>query len=140
MPLSPDSDTFNVFVFHTLTLTFFDGEVLIEVPSNAVSGDFEITVDKIVPPPAEVVEKVKDTYGESFEVLAYYEIRLFDESGVRIYNLNNEITIKSKLPEKYQTGYVIKMNQEDDNGNLVDMQSWREDEYICYKTDWLEKY
>ncbi len=121
-------------------LTYLDGEVLIEVPSNAVSGEFEITVDKIVPPPAEIVEKVKDTYGESSEVLAYYEIRLFDENGARIYNLNNEITIKSKLPEKYQTGYVIKMNQEDDNGNLVEMQSWREGEYICYKTDWLEKY
>ncbi|MCQ2455426.1 MAG: cohesin domain-containing protein [Clostridia bacterium] len=121
-------------------LTYLDGEVLIEVPSNVVSGDFEITVDKIVPPPAEIVEKVKDTYGESSEVLAYYEIRLFDGIGARIYNLNNEITVKSKLPEKYQTGYVIKINQEDDDGNLVEMQSWREGEFICYKTNWLEKY
>lgn len=121
-------------------LSYLDGEVLIEVPSNAVSDEFEITVDKIVPPPAEVVEKVKDAYGESSEVLAYYEIRMFDESGDRIYSLNNEITVKSILPEKYQTGYVIKINQEDDNGNLVEMQSWREGEYICYKTDWLEKY
>lgn len=121
-------------------LTYLDGEVLIEVPSNAVPEDFEITVDKIVPPPAEIVEKVKDTYGESSEVLAYYEIRLFDENGDRIYKLDSEITIKSILPEKYQTGYIIKISQEDDDGNLVEMESWREGEYICYNTDWLEKY
>ena len=121
-------------------LTYLGREVLIEVPSNAVPEDFEITVDKIVPPPAEIVEKVKDTYGESSEVLAYYEIRLFDENGDRIYKLDSEITIKSILPEKYQTGYIIKISQEDDDGNLVEMESWREGEYICYNTDWLEKY
>ena len=121
-------------------VAFLDGEVLIDIPANAIPENAEFTVAKIVPPPAEIVEKVKDTYGESSEVLAYYEIRLFDENGDRIYKLDSEITIKSILPEKYQTGYVIKINQVDDGGNLVEMESWREGEFICYKTDWLEKY
>jgi len=120
--------------------TFIDGEVLIDIPTNTIPENAEFAVEKIVPPPEEIVEKVKDTYGESSEVLAYYEIRLFDENGEQVYNLDNEITIKTKLPEKYQSGYIIKVCQENDNGILIEMESWREGEYICYKTDWLEKY
>ena len=127
-------------IYTKTTEKFIEGEVLIEISANAIPENAEFAVAKIVPPPAEIVEKVKDTYGESSEVLAYYEIRLFDENGDRIYKLDSEITIKSILPEKYQTGYIIKISQEDDDGNLVEMESWREGEYICYNTDWLEKY
>ena len=123
----------------TLKFSFYDDELLIEYQPG-IFPEGCLSVDKIVPPPEEIVDKAKNTFGNSTEVLAYYEIKRFDNNGNQVYKLDYEITIKTKLPEEYQTGYVIKVTQEDDDGNLVVMDSWREGEYICYKTNWLEKY
>ena len=97
-------------------------------------------VQKIVPPPAEIVEKVKEQRGESSEVLAYYEIRLINDKGEYIIHLDDDITIKTKMPEKYVGSNCVKMLQEDENGILIEMDTWWEGEYLCYKTNWLEIY
>ncbi len=78
--------------------------------------------------------------GASSEVLAYYEIRLSDTNGEWIIHLDGEITIKTKMPEQYIGCNCVRILQEDETGKLVTMESWWEDEYLCYKTDWLEIY
>ncbi len=78
--------------------------------------------------------------GASSEVLAYYEIRLFDTSGELIIRLDGEITIKTKMPEQYTGSNCVRILQEDETGKLITMKSWWEGEYLCYKTDWLEIY
>lgn len=119
---------------------FLDGEVIIEAPEGAIPEGSIFDVQKIVPPPAEVVEKVKDQMGSSSEVLAYYEIRLSDTDGELIIHLDGEITIKIQMPEKYVESKCVKVLQEDETGKLITMVSWWEGEYLCYKTDWLEIY
>lgn len=119
---------------------FLDGEVIIEAPEGAIPEGSLFDVQKIVPPPAEVVEKVKDQMGSASEVLAYYEIRLSDTDGELIIHLDGEITIKIQMPEKYVGSKCVKVLQEDETGKLITMESWWEGEYLCYKTDWLEIY
>lgn len=119
---------------------FIDGEIIIEAPAGAIPEGALFDVQKIVPPPAEVVEKVKDQMGASSEVLAYYEIRLSDMSGELIIHLDGEITIKTKMPEQYIGSNCVRILQEDETGKLIVMESWWEGEYLCYKTDWLEIY
>lgn len=119
---------------------FIDNEVVIEASSDAIPEGAVFDVQKIVPPPEEVVEKVKDQLGASSTVVAYYEVRLYDADGTLIVHLNNEITIKTKMPEQYVGNKRVKILQEDETGKLITMESWWEGEYICYKTDWLEIY
>ncbi len=121
-------------------LSFLDDEVIIVVPRGAIPEGSEFNVKKIVPPPAEVVEKVKDQMGSSSEVLAYYEIRLFKTNGTLIIHLDGAITIKTKMPEQYVGNKCLRILQEDETGKLIVMESWWEVEYLCYKTDWLEIY
>lgn len=126
-----------------LTITeyqFLDGEVIIEAPDGAIPEGSLFDVQKIVPPPAEVVEKVKDQMGSSSEVLAYYEIRLSDTDGELIIHLDGEITIKIQMPERYIGSKCVRILQKDETGKLITMTSWWEGEYLCYKTDWLEIY
>ena len=129
-PLGPSS----------VELSFLDNEIIIIVPNDAIPYDAEFDVQKIVPPPEEVVEKVKDQMGTSSEVLAYYEIRLFETDGTLIIHLDGEITIKTKMPEQYVRSKCVRILQEDETGKLIIMESWWEGEYLCYKTDWLEIY
>lgn len=117
---------------------FVDGEIIIEAPAGAIPEGALFDVQRIVPPPAEVVEKVKDQMGASSEVLAYYEIRLSDTNGELIIHLDSEITIKTKMPEQYIGSNCVRILQEDETGKLITMESWWEGEYLCYKTDWLE--
>lgn len=119
---------------------FIDGEMIIEAPSNLMPDGTYFDVQKIVPPPAEIVEKVKEQRGESSEVLAYYEIRLINDKGEYIIHLDDDITIKTKMPEKYVGSNCVNMLQEDVNGILIEMDTWWEGEYLCYKTNWLEIY
>lgn len=119
---------------------FIDGEIIIEAPAGAIPEGALFDVQKIVPPPAEVVEKVKEQMGDSSEVLAYYEIRLSDMNGELIIRLDDEITIKTKMPEQYTGSNCVRILQEDETGKLITMESWWENDYLCYKTDWLEIY
>ncbi len=121
-------------------LTFFEDEVLIVVPNGAIPDGSEFDVQKIVPPPAEVVEKVQEKTGSSSEVLAYYEIRLFNADGTRINRFDGKITIKTKMPEQYAGCNDLRIHQEDETGKLITMRSWWENEYLCYETNWLEIY
>ena len=57
-----------------------------------------------------------------------------------ITELDGEITIRMKLPEGFENGVGLGILQEDTHGKLVEMKSWIENGYICYKTDWLETY
>ena len=118
--------------------SFLDDDVIIVVPNGATPDGSEFDVQKIVPPPAEVVEKVKDQMGASSEVLAYYEVRLTAADGSSIIHLDGEITIKIKMPEQYVGNSCVRILQEDETGKLIVMESWWEGEYLCYKTDWLE--
>lgn len=120
--------------------SFLDDDVIIVVPNGATPDGSEFDVQKIVPPPAEVVEKVKDQMGASSEVLAYYEVRLTAADGSSIIHLDGEITIKIKMPEQYVGSSCVRILQEDETGKLIVMESWWEGEYLCYKTDWLEIY
>ena len=119
---------------------FLDGEVIIEAPEGAIPEESLFDVQKIVPPPAEVVEKVKDQMGSSSEVLAYYEVRLTAADGTMIIHLDGEITIKIQMPAQYVGNKCVKVLQEDETGKLITMESWWEGEYLCYKTDCLEIY
>ena len=119
-------------------LSFLDGEVLIVVPRGSIPDGSEFDVQKIVPPPAEFAEKVKGQMGTHSEVFAYYEIRLYDTEMARIIHLDGEITIKTKMPEQYIES--AKVFQEAETGEIITMTSWRETEYLCYNTDWLEVY
>ena len=126
-----------------LTVTeyqFLDGEVIIEAPDGAIPDGSIFDVQKIVPPPAEIVEKVKDQMGSSSEVLAYYEIRLSDTDGELIIHLDGEITIRIQMPAQYVGSNCVRILQEDETGKLIAMTSWWEGEYLCFKTDWLEIY
>ena len=133
----------NDIIIAKLTITeyqFLDGEVIIEAPDGAIPEGSLFDVRKIVPPPAEVVEKVKDQMGSSSEVIAYYEIRLSDTDGMLIIHLDGEITIKIQMPAQYVGSNCVRVLQEDETGKLITMTSWWEGEYLCYKTDWLEIY
>lgn len=120
--------------------SFLDDEVIIVAPSGAIPEESTFDVQKIVPPPQEIVEKVKNQFGNSSSVLAYYEVRLTTGDGTPIIKLNGEITIKVKIPQEYLRSKSIQLLQEDENGKLVVMTSWWENDYLCYKTDWLEIY
>lgn len=120
--------------------SFLDNEVIIVAPSSAIPEKSTFDVQKIVPPPHEIVEKVKTQFGNSSSVLAYYEVRLTTGDGTPIINLNGEITIKIKFPQEYLGSKSVQLLQEDENGKLVVMTSWWENDYLCYKTDWLEIY
>ena len=78
--------------------------------------------------------------GASSEVLAYYEIRLYKTDGTLIIHLDGEITIKTKMPKQYVESNCVRILQEDETGKLIVMESWWENDYLCYKTDWLEIY
>lgn len=119
---------------------FIDGEIIIEAPAGAIPEGSLFSVQKDVPPPTEVVAKVKAQRGTASEGLAYYEIRLFDMGGERMIHLDGEITIKMKMPEQYIGRERVRILQEDETEKLVIMESWWEGEYLCYKTDWLEIY
>ena len=110
------------------------------MPSGAIPEESTFDVQKIVPPPQEIVEKVKNQFGNSSSVLAYYEVRLTTGDGTPIIKLNGEITIKVKIPQEYLGSKSVQLLQEDENGKLVVMTSWWENDYLCYKTDWLEIY
>ena len=129
MPIANDKD-----------LSFLDGEVIISATEGVVPNGAAFDVKKIAPPPEEAVKKVKEQYGQSSMVLSYYEIRLKAIDGTLITKLDSEIAIRMKLPEGYENGIGLRILQEDANGKLVEMKSWVEDGYICYKTDWLETY
>lgn len=120
--------------------SFLDDEVIIVAPSGAIPEESTFDVQKIVPPPQEIVEKVKNQFGNSSSVLAYYEVRLTTGDGTPIIKLNGEITIKVKIPQEYLGSKSVQLLQEDENGKLVVMTSWWENDYLCYKTDWLEIY
>lgn len=119
---------------------FIDDEMIIEAPSNLMTDGTYFDVQKIVPPPAEIVEKVKEQCSESLEVFVYYEIRLINDKGEYIILLDDDITIKTKMPEKYVGSNCVNMLQEDENGILIEMDTWWEGEYLCYTTNWLEIY
>ncbi len=121
-------------------LSFLEDEVIIVIPNGATPDESEFDVQKIVPPPAEVVENVKEQMGPSSEVLAYYEVRLNAADGTSIIHLNGEISIKVKMPEQSVGSNCVQIFQEDETGKLIVMESWWESEYLCYKTDWLEIY
>ena len=121
-------------------LSFLDDEVIIVVPNGATPNGSEFDVQKIIPPPAEVVEKVKQQMGSSSEVIAYYEVRLTAADGTMIIHLDGEITIKVKMPEQYVGSKCVRILQEDETEKLIVMESWWEGEYLCYKTNWLEIY
>ena len=121
-------------------LSFIDGEIVIVVMRGAVPDGYEFDVQKIVPPPAEAVEKIQGQHGSNATVPAYYQIRLTDGDGGAITRLDGEITIKTKMPERYVGNKNVRLLQEDENGELILMESWWEEEYICYNTDWLEIY
>lgn len=123
-----------------IELSFLDNEVIIVVPNDATPDGSVFDVQKIVPPPAEVVEKVKEQMGSSSEVLAYYEVRLTASDGTSIIHLDGEITIKVKMPEQYVGSKCVRILQEDETGKLIVMESWWEGEYLCFNTDWLEIY
>ena len=123
-----------------INYSFLDDEVIIVVPSGAIPEESTFDVQKIVPPPQEIVEKVKNQFGNSSSVLAYYEVRLTTGDGTPIIKLNGEITIKVKIPQEYLGSKSVQLLQEDENGKLVVMTSWWENDYLCYKTDWLEIY
>lgn len=123
-----------------IELSFLDNEIIIVIPDGSIPDNAEFDVQKIVPPPEEVIEKVKDQVGSSSEVITYYKIRLSDTAGTLIVHLDGEITIKMKMPEQHIGSKCVRMLQEDETGNLITMTSWWEDEYLCYKTDWLEIY
>lgn len=120
--------------------SFLDDEVIIVAPSGAIPEESTFDVQKIVPPPQEIVEKVKNQFGNSSSVLAYYEVRLTTGDGTPIIKLNGEITIKVKIPQEYLGSKSVQLLQEDETGKLVVMTSWWENDYLCYKTDWLEIY
>lgn len=119
---------------------FIDGEVIVEAPAGAIPEGSLFDVQKIVPPPSEIVGKVKEQMGASSEVLAYYEIRLYKTDGTLIIHLDGEITIKTKMPEQYVGSKCVRILQEDETGKLIVMESWWENDYLCYKADWLEIY
>lgn len=120
--------------------SFLYGEVIIKSSNNFVSQDAVFSVIKIAPPPEEAVEKVREQYGQSSTVLSYYEIRLKAADGTLITKLDGEIIVCMKLPEGFENGAGLRVLQEDSNGKFVEMKSWIENGYICYKTDWLETY
>ncbi|MBR4761184.1 MAG: hypothetical protein IK086_00930, partial [Clostridia bacterium] len=121
-------------------LSFYDNEVIIVIPDGAIPEGAKFDVCKIVPPPAEVTQKVKEQTGSATEVLAYYEIRLYDADNALITHLPGEITIKTKMPEQRVGSSKVKIIQEDESGKLILMKSHWENEYICFNTDWLEIY
>lgn len=120
--------------------SFLNGEVSIKSSNNFVSQDVVFDIIKIAPPPEEAVEKVKEQYGQSSTVLSYYEIRLKAIDGTLITKLDGDITVCIKLPEDFENDIEPRILQEDSNGKLIEMNSWIENGYICYKTDWLETY
>lgn len=120
--------------------SFLDDEVIIVAPSGAIPEESTFDVQKIVPPPQEIVGKVKNQFGNSSSVLAYYEVILTTGDGTPIIKLNGEITIKVKIPQEYLGSKRVQLLQEDESGKLVVMTSWWENDYLCYKTDWLEIY
>ena len=128
---------FNVSKFYQ---SFIDEEVKMWADEGVIPDGATFTVNKIMPPPADVTEKVSDQLGAGAIIIAYYEITLKDSDGNLITQLNGEITIGTKLPEGYESGTGVKIYQEDENGILVEMESWVEDGYIFYKTIWLEIY
>ena len=138
--VSPENAAIPSYISEADEFAFLEDEVILIVPAGAIPEGALFDVRKIVPPPAEIVEKVKDQMGASSEVLAYYEIRLSDTSGELIIRLGGEITIKTKMPEQYTGSNCVRILQEDETGKLITMESWREGEYLCYKTDWLEIY
>ena len=121
-------------------LSFIDGEIVIVVPRGAVPDGSEFDVQKIVPPPADFVGKVESQMVSSSRVLAYYEVRLNDTDDTPINHLDGEITVKTKMPERYVGSDYIHFLQQDETGNLIVMPLWWENDYLCYKTDWLEIY
>ncbi len=119
---------------------FFDGEVIVEAPDGAIPKGSRFNVQKIIPPPTDVVKEVKDQLSALFSVLSYYEVTLSETGGALITQLNHEITIKIKMPKQYAGNKYVQVLQKKESGKLITMTSWWESEYLCYKTDWLEIY
>lgn len=129
-----------VLIANNKDLSFLDGEIIISAAEGVVQNDETFDVKKIMPPPEETVAKIKDQYGQSSTVLSYYEIRLKAIDGTLITKLDGDITVCIKLPEDFENDIEPRILQEDSNGKLIEMNSWIENGYICYKTDWLETY
>ena len=55
----------------------------------------------------------------------------------RKYFCNQEVSLNQRLSPDVYLG-VIPIT-EDENGNIVEMTSWCDGDYLCYKTDWLER-
>ena len=119
--------------------SFFDDEVKIWADGGVIPDDAIFKVVKIMPPPPEVTEKVNDQVSETAVIIAYYEITL-EKNGNLITKLSGEITIATKLPPGYESGNGVSVYQQDASGTLVKMNTWVEDGYIFYKTNWLETY
>lgn len=122
------------------TLEFLDSEVIIRAEDGGIPQDAVFEVERIVPPPEEIIEKVKNQYGVTSSIIDYYGIRLKALDGTFITELDGEITICMKYTDEYVDSVKIRIFQEDSNGNLIDMESWIENGYICYRTNWLEVY
>ena len=128
------------FIPSALKEIFLNGEVIIKAAGGAVPQGAVFDVTKIAPPPEEAVEKVKDRYGPGAAVVRYYEIRLKGADGEWITMLDGDVTICIKYPDEYVNGSELKILQENFDGQLIEMESWIENGYICYKTNWLETY
>ena len=120
--------------------SFIEDEVQIWADAGVIPVDATFTVNKIMPPPLAVTEKVNDQLGAGTIIVAYYEITLQDAEGNSITHLSGEITISTKLPDGCENGNGVSAYQQDENGNLIKMEAWVEDGYIYYKTTWLETY
>ena len=128
------------FVMPAFYESFIDGEVKIWADAGIVPVGAVFAVIKIMPPPDDAVEKVKDQISPSAIIIAYYEVTLKDLGGNVITQLTGDLTIATKLPVGYESGSGVSVYQEDENGKLIEMTSWVEGDYIFYKTTWLETY
>ena len=125
-------------------VSFYDGEVKIWADEGVVpiGAEFEVIAILQPPFPDRIVDKVNEQLPSS-TIVAYYEIRLFDKNGDRILDFGDkEITIALKLAPGYENGKGISIYMEDPNqdGKLVKMESKVEDGYIIFNTSWLETY
>lgn len=128
------------FRFVPKQMFYINDEVIIEIEEDIIPQGAAFHVEKIVPPPTNIVDKVKEKCGDSSEVISYYTISLIDKDGLQISKLCGNIKISIIIPEKYRNGYYIEIYQEDIDGNLIKMDSTIKNGYISYSTNWLEIY
>jgi hypothetical protein len=118
-------------------MSFLDGEVIIWADAGIVPNNADFSVVKIVPPPEDAVEKIQDKYGSATFIIGYYDITLQGSDGLLIKTFDGDLTISIRLPEEYVEDDSIHICQEDADGNLVELNYWFEDRYICFTTNRL---